>query len=78
MSESDILGWFKIPSHLEVVKALEKAPKSSKEIAKIANITETGCADVLDHLERSQAVEYVGNGWKLTEIGQRVLEKYFK
>lgn len=78
MSEKDILGWLKISFFLDVARALEKSPMPTSEVAKMVNLSEKSCDEILYHLERSQAVEYAGSRWKLTELGQRVLAKYFK
>ncbi len=78
MSENDILGWLKIQFFLEVARALETSPMSTSEIAKMVNLGEKSCAEILYHLEKSQAVEYVGSEWKLTELGRRVLDKHFR
>jgi predicted transcriptional regulator len=78
LSEKDILGWLKISFFRDVARALEKSPMSTSEVAKMVNLSEKSCDEILYHLESSQAVEYAGSRWKLTELGQRVLDKYFK
>ena len=78
MSESSILGWLKIDDYLKVAIACETSPKSASEIARITNLSETRCAEVLKNLEDVHAVEYTGTGWKLADIGKRVIDKYFK
>jgi predicted transcriptional regulator len=77
MSERDVLGWFKIQSYLSLAKAVENAPKTAKEISKIIGYQDTAVGEMLANLEKSEAVEYTGSGWKITALGQTVLKKYF-
>ncbi len=78
LSENDILGWLKISFFLDVARALEKSPMSKSEIAKMFNLSEKSCDEILYHLESSKAIENTGSEWKLTELGQRVLDRYFR
>jgi len=78
MAENNVLGWLKIASHLDVARAIENSPKTAKEIEKMVGREETKVAEILEHLETSQAAQYTGTGWVLSELGKKVLAKYFK
>jgi len=78
MAETDILGWLKIKPYLDVARAIENSPKTPQEIAKMVGREETKVAEILQHLETSQAAQYTETGWVLSELGKKVLAKYFK
>ena len=78
MSEDNILGWLQLGSYLNVVQAIKTSPKTAKELSRITNISDIKIAEMLGILEKAQAIEYTGNGWKITELTQKVLSKYFE
>lgn len=78
LSESVIRSWLELDDYLRVAKAIQTAPKKPAEIIRLANLgTEARCAEILGKLEDLHAIEYTTAGWKITDMGQRVLEKYF-
>jgi hypothetical protein len=55
-----------------------KKPKSASQVNKETGISEGKCAEWLCILEQKKAVEYSEEGWKATELGLKVLKKYFE
>lgn len=78
MSETDILNWLELDSYRRVVEACEKSPKPASEIAKIARLTPSGCAETIERLENLRALEHTSGGWKATTTAIKVLNKYFR
>jgi len=53
-------------------------PKFASEVIKETGVDESTCAEWLRVLESKKALEYTGEGWKVTDLGFNVFKKYFE
>lgn len=78
MPERDIFSWLRFDEERKVVEICETSAKSAKEIARLTNQSESNTAEILDRLERCEAIVHTSEGWKTTELAIKVLNKYFR
>ena len=78
MSEKEIFGWLKIDSYRKIVETIETTSKSAKEISQLTHMTIRDVGEALESLERNKVLMHTSNGWKATESGIKVLNKFFR